>query len=1014
MDLDWDDSIAIDSDAEVDALDTLQSLQPPNRFLSDSGHVASQKFISAHYPERDFARTDAPKDLAVLIRDLAPLLPRHEAPWGDGIDYAERILARSHRLRAIKHNCQTFASIALNLWTDIKNKPAALADHKTPGTPTYFFLAQACHLIRHFRRHVYVYASESLTKRGRRRREILSILPAQVRDLRAIARDARKKLGLAGTVHGTAHGVGPLHLQPIMTIPSASKHFNLVMQSMHSHFHINSELLYRGYPDIQALQSLMGFLRYINLDDVVATIKPPPKRSMADSDGDDASGGDNEAQQVASAAVAVADAAAANLLRYLKKIRWENSPERLSFANAEQLSSWKSAITLRLHKWFVRIQARKDLLKCENHRVLVHFITIVFAQAKYWPAATIMAEFLVLIYRDEYMRDPKDKSMIKRVNLCNALGAFATCAARCSSHRRIDAVLAAENALMLLRPIYNKHKNRMAFQMSRLRVAYSQALLALGNSAANDAIMLFLFRKAYLVANWSIASLRKAVEVLPSRLDLKSSLAQGLRARATAAKAVLDQLMLLREEHTTVPLPIRETTVPKCCAHLSAEESQYLHTTLGDSTLTSPKLFLKSATEAIVVYRSLAERQPDLYTFVLAETLRWRADLREGNAVAEIAALNLTAETYRRLAPKFPGFFDAEIARARGEVGLRHSWSCRAEEAASSFSSAIAEYSAAAAATTQKADKVSWRGFHVHASLTSAHASVLAQLERPEAALHQAERAETILRSKYPGKKSTEIGNYLAEPLATKGYALWMLHKPIHAQVALRAALHLLERHESWYNHHYTLLEPYEASASPQYVLLLAWLAGVRCALGDPQGALGDAQAALVKTRKMVKSAMEKHAVRMRREPLERLVPHVLAIHAGISLELGRFAEAGALVDECLALAEGMKKRARAVAAAEARASRDKTKMVAAAQAEERLFGKKAGGGVVGGTWLDAPTYKTAVLIKVRVLEATERACEAALLEAEAETLPAKGFFDQLQQATLYDETESLPRASDP
>ncbi|KAK0521597.1 hypothetical protein OC835_006839 [Tilletia horrida] len=1061
---------ALDSEDEVDALDVLKPVVLPNRFLSDNGHAASDHFISTLYPERDFSKIHGPPDLIALIRDLAPLLPRHEAPWGDGVDLAERILTRCWRFKPIKQYCNTFTTIALKLWIDIKNDPAALKDVKTPGTPTHFFLSQASQLIRLFRRRVNAYVADSVPKRSRKRTELIVTLTTHVRDLREIARDARKKLGFNHKV---------LQHHPTTGTSTAAKYVAAVMRTARARYHADAEMIHHGYPDVLTIEPMFYFMRYINLEDVRSQAKPAPKRSLTDANGDGAIVEENASQEDIEEAAASRKtaSAAATLYKYTNRIAVERRSSRLAFANPEQITSYKNSLSAIMHQWFQLVLARKDILEVTAHRPLLQLVLMLFVQAGFFAPATGIAELLVLAYRDESALNPK--SRVKSLSLCTALGVFAICAIK--SNRHLDAVLATENALNTLRPLYKKKMTGSSLVMGYLRTIYSQALLALSDSAANEAIGLFLRRKAYIVACWGVASLRKALELVPTRIDIKGTIAEALRTRAAAAKVICDRIAVLKLGHPTdVPLPIKPTNKPECCSNLTAEESQYLHTIIVDPAIQASSTYVHSSTEAIEIARAMAEQEPRRYTVMLAEYLRWKARLlrdsdvhgngKYGSTRPEIVALREAEAIYRRLSETFPSHFDPHLAHTHAELGLRYHWEGRANDAAGAFSKAT-EFGTAlpppgASLPAHLDSQLShWRGFPLLCSVTLAHAVVLAEREQPEAALKEAQMADNLVRHLCKGKKMYKytLNHFLARVHATKAYAKWMLGEPKKAREWLLAALDTLRRqHKIQVAHeekhgispplHPSLKHQHKdgtADITPLYVLVLAWLAGVNCALGDPTGALGEVQTALELARslKVVKresddgddsgigigigmafkpksesgtgsAAPTLIAAWREYEPVFRLVPHLIAIHAGISFELGRHDEASARADECLALAREMKKREVGVVGAVGAAAALKGGEVGAASAPvpapapaADLSSESTSG--AGGAWVDAPTYKTALLIKMRVLELAEQPLEAAKLGAEAEVLPAKGFWDQLQQCTLYDEVNiSIPNPS--
>ncbi|KAE8213502.1 hypothetical protein CF327_g2982 [Tilletia walkeri] len=964
-----------DDEVEVEALDDLrvgqinaQNLSDRVResFLVDDGTQISKKFIdsryplrsSTRYPLRSFTRIKAAPGLSDMFSKLEPTLPLHPDVIGDGLNQVEGLLNRGLRLQYSKPHCVKVVKIVMNLWKDVVDHPKLSKQYSAPGTTANVLLSLVHGCLLLFRSRLLSHGESSLVNRSRRRKYHQAALAKSVKDIRRVVMDSRKKFGMADKIHRIAAGLPELEDRPTMTVPSVVESLKRTINNVLQRFRVQHLWISLGleYPNVNALHPTFAFLRQINLE----IYKPDASRKRKHGD-EDGEGSSADAQQTKT------DKAKSQLISMLQS---ETNASWFHFKDVIHLTKWKDNTRRRVRKWWKHVNNLETILSDPDHHLIIQRVLVLILQLNFHDSARVVAELLVVVYREAYERDPSDRTKTK--NLCAALGALSTVLTRTYWYldRHLDAVKAAEEGIQLVMPLYLKQRSGSKMLYGSLQLALSNALFALLEHNANDAQQLFLGCRSWMAADLAIVTFRQVVSVHPQSMHCKEGLAQALQRQASTALFLLGRFSALKDKHGAISLDkFHWKTLPKCCAIFSTiQEALFVHGSLEDNLSERIESHLTNIKgEAIQIYRELAALKPIAYDPLLADVLEWKATTFKSNVEESLGAYEEGQKVFARLIEAWPNHFSRKAAQFHAKYALQLRLKAQYHKAAEALSTAIENQTAI---TQQPKAWTLWRGFNMVASLASCHALVLSQLDRYVEAFEEAQRAETVFYD-VPAMNHPRTKVFLAEPIAVKGFAEWMLDRPQDALRTLRQSLKLLEDYEALNvdkdKKKKKNGEPLKTDCvlNPVYVLASGWKAGVEASLGDPERAQGNINKAIEQARALLCSKPAQRTAELYTDPIDHILPHLLVISAAILLERKCVDEAFACVEESLELGEE---------------------------------GRKC----------SPTTYKTALLVKKRLLELTERPYEAAVYAFKADLLPGTGFMDKVQCCTLYDHDTTL------
>ncbi|KAE8223170.1 hypothetical protein CF319_g3756 [Tilletia indica] len=955
-------SSASDSDDEVDALEDLRvgslnakklSDRIRQSFLIDDGTQISKKFIDSRYPLRVFARIKAAPDLSDLFRQLEPHLPRHSDPIGDGLDHVEELLKRGLRFRYSKPSCLKVVKMVMLLWKDVVAHPKLSKEYPIPGTIANLLLSLLQAYLKVFRRRLLIHVGSSLVTRSRQRKSYQKNLARSVKEIGKLVMDCRKKFGMANKIHNIAAGPPALEDRPTMTVPAVAESLKNCINAVLQRFRVQHLWVTLGsdYPAVDALHPTFAFLRQIDL----GIYKPEPSRKRKHGDEDGEGSSTNTEQEKADKAK----------LQLISMLQWETRPTWFHFKDVIHLTKWKDNTRRRVRQFWTLVQKLDTVLSDPDHHLVLQRILILVLQLNFHDSAPVIAEKLVVVYREAHERDPSNRT--KRHNLCAALGAFSS--VLLSVNRNLEAVQAAEEGSRLARPLHLEPRVGIKMLVGSLKLILSTALFALADKNVNDAQQLFLGCRSWSAANLAVTTFRHLVSVHPQSMHCKESLAQSVQTQTSAALVLLDHLRALKSRHGEISLDgFGWKAIPKCCAKLSTiQEALFVHGSLEDNISERLESHLTSTKgEAVQIYRDLVALSPNAYEPLLADALYWKATMFRSNTQNALSAFEEGEKVYTRLAEAWPNHFSRQLAQFHSTYALQLHLQAQYDKTAEALSKAIENQSAI---SPQHKVRTIWRGYHVVASLASCHALVLSQLDRYVEAYDEAQRAETVF---YAVISSTDpkAKMFLAEPIAIKGFLEWMLDRPQDALKTLRHSLKLLEDHAAQTaaknkNKEKEGSFTMDCTLNPVYILASGWKAGVEASLGDSERALRDINKAIEQARVLSCPEQAKRVAEEYFDPINHILPHLLVISAAILLERQCIDDALECVEESLELGEE-------------------------------------------GSKCSPTTYKTGLLLKKRILELTERTYEAAEYAFKADLLPGTGFLDKVQCCTLNDHDTTL------
>ncbi|CAD6966380.1 unnamed protein product, partial [Tilletia laevis] len=646
----------------------------------------------------------------------------------------------------------------------------------------------------------------------------------------------------------------------------------------------------------------------------------------------------------------------------------ELEPQRMAFATLQDLRSWRSLGDLRTGGAVRHIDRGRNTLAEANPHQLLGFLLIETSKMECFVQAGIMSELLVILYRFRFEQDPTPN---RRMELCMALGALSVTLAR-TDDRRLESIRAIEEAIHLFTPLEELIKEFADYIMGMFRLSQAYALLAHKGSLTimSNELPLYQTRKALRCARSAVADFRSHLAAdLPGRiLGTQAALARALHACALIGKVLLKEMESHQTSHDPCAIasgqdrcypPFKQTPRERgftwdswCKEHLYSPEQEYVHAKMGDYSLGLVEDFAAMAEEAVGLYRNLARTNQELYEPLLAEVLKLQAQLLDLRPEKAIPVCEEAIETFERISSTFVDHFKEPLAALYLDLTRHLRSGYDLEKTISAIDEAISHQE-------RLHQRFSiWRGYDTISALTAARALVHIRLERYEEALLDAEKAEQKLLEEVA--RDDWIQTYLVEPRAVKAFILWMTGQTEQALVELQSILEATMARDA--ASLTSRRKTYWASDDPNHILFRGWLGGVRAAAGDAQGGRQDGEQAVQNMRRLLDTPNfapieEEDAARARLviyslDTIDHILPHLLVLLAATLAQLGEFKEAMDNINEALELSKMHKCR-------------------------------------------DESTMKTALLLKLRLLERSEGA-ESQQIQKEAYTIVAQGFLAQL------------------
>ncbi|KAE8215280.1 hypothetical protein CF327_g1428 [Tilletia walkeri] len=739
-----------------------------------------------------------------LFDDLAKMFKNSSRFLREGVGFVYVIVKLASKYRFLKNLAEPLCKRVLEFWKTITAREADTGKHDSPGTAASIVLQLINLYLQDYgpvnQRHSYM----STVMRSASRDLVRSELGRISKDIQQVMTSTQKYLGL-GRIGELQQGA----LDPRSRSQPRFIRLDIIKDSVRAHLDAALQRIEEEgdegvafFPEVQTHLQL-GFFAH-GLYSSSSGVQSSRKRKRDEPSGIEHNNGNEHSSAAVDSPVSAFASTASEIVEEL-------STSRLTFKNSAQLNQWDALAGSHFRTMHQTWRSNVDsmLLSFSRTTTALLCFVVLLHQRIVCDAASFLAEVLTATIREENEQDP---SVLDRIRLCNALGALAVVLS--DEARYEESMRAAEEAIELLRPIYDAAPSNHLCLMTVLKLAYGRSLLRMAQTDSSQQTQLNLSRKGYRVVTQAIDLARSAVQA--DRTDLT---AMAMLANTLALKAELcDQLIKVRDDIKNSHAQLRSQTNPW---KGKRQESLFIGTRYVLKKIDDPcgdaDEACKSWDESISIFRALAEQIPGLYDAILAEAISSAAkSFSETRLDDPIAKFEETISIYRRLSESFPTFFDDELEYMNFDIALSYLIVGRLEDAEEAFKQML---------DLRYGDREfvvnAWRGVDVEGSVHHARAVLCVRLERYEEALAHAERSCSIFREINP-----ELPE-LMEPLSVGGFCKWIMADGTRTQEALQD----LEASIAATNLHGDESDDNNLVKS-SIALAYGWLGGVQCALG--------------------------------------------------------------------------------------------------------------------------------------------------------------------------------------
>ncbi|KAE8240955.1 hypothetical protein A4X13_0g7621 [Tilletia indica] len=796
-----------------------------------------------------------------LFDDLAKMFKNSNRFLRKGVGFVYVIVKLASKYRFLKNLAEPLCKRILEFWKTITAREAETGKHDSPGTAASIVLQLINIYLQNYgpvnQRHSYM----STVMRSRSRDFVRSELGRISKDVQKVMTSTQKYLGLGrvGELQQAAldprSRSQPRFIRLDFIEADVRKHLDAALQQIEE----EGDKGFTFLPELHSYLQLGFFARGLNFSS--SGVQNTRKRKRDELSGIEHNDGNEHPSALVNSPVSAFASTASEIVEEL-------SPSRLAFTNLAQLNQWDALAGSRFRTMHQTWRSNVDsmLLSFSRTSTALLCFVVLLHQRIVCDAASYLAGVLTATIREENEQDP---SVTNRIRLCNALGALAVVLSE--EARSEESMRAAEEAIDLLRPIYDAEPSSHLCLMTALKLAYGRSLLRMSDTDSSQT-QLNLSRKGYRVVTQAIDLARSAVQA-----DRTDMIAMTMLANTLALKAELcHRLIKVRNGIKTSHAQLRSQTNPW---KGKRQEPLFIGTRYVLNKVDDPcgdaEEACKLWDESISIFRALAELNSGLYDALLAEVIQSAAESYDETRLdVSRAKFEEAISIFRRLSESFPNIFDDELESMNFEIALSYRIVGRLEDAEEAFKHML---------DLRSADRDSmvnvWRGVDVEGSVLHARAVLCVRLERYEEALAHAENSCAILREINP-----ELPE-LMEPLSVGGFCKWIMGtRTQEALEDLEESIAAADLHEN------------ESDDNPlsmsSIALAYGWLGGVQCALGRYEEAQTNGQNAVNCIQQWLQSEGSKAVGRLNYETYDFVLPHLCVLLAGTYVKAGRFEQA--------------------------------------------------------------------------------------------------------------------------
>ncbi|KAE8223291.1 hypothetical protein CF319_g3655 [Tilletia indica] len=505
-------------------------------------------------------------------------------------------------------------------------------------------------------------------------------------------------------------------------------------------------------------------------------------------------------------------------------------------------------------------------------------VALALCQINCYPPTSVLIEIVVLGFRDKLQG--AQSSETDRLNLINALGALTTIFREANKSNNTPeenelASLAAEEAIKILQPLYERDKATHRQCLAALKIEYGLCVLALAKRKVSA------LRGGRHAVKEAVELCREIITDNPTNWEAKLLLARALYVH------------VMSEPH---------------------------HNDEFDGR--------KLAKEALDHLRDVVQMRPGPFDLQLADAMHSFAGL---DLIESRSILSEAEAIYEALSAVTPGHFEEKLSETRHWLVHHHLLWCNYEAAEVRLTKLIEGANAYDSA---------YRREQVFLQIMS---------EKYKDSLKSASRS---------GKVAGVRNRANAKLLSEKGYCAWMLGDQTAALRDLQKSIEMTETirkdaFRAFDDSSLHELNPVRGETFfDEYNNAMAWLGALQSAMGDQEAALRNGAEA-VRLMRLSRACCQTEADILSGD---LKLARVLVYWSAILLNAGRGQEASRSIDESIEL---MRSRARSDSA-----------------------------------------FKTALLMKERMLAEDGKTSEAANLRAEADAIPYEGFLAKLGRSS--------------
>ncbi|KAE8270265.1 hypothetical protein A4X09_0g2076 [Tilletia walkeri] len=852
-------------------------------YMCDPGCDDSSLFLEDHPDYREYTSSDISDDLRlpfntpVAIRRLCSSLKWLGGPSSkaisEGREIGIKILKLSEDMASLRHEGRWFVRRAFAFLGLVKAEMKDSSPLGVPGTLQDLCVRSIVQDMREFHELVEEHNSFSTVMRSRQRRHCKMTAARRTASLKRTIRAAEIQLGLISKMRKMASAANGPSTASAMTLRSIKRHFKRNLSMCNTLMTIQADSRLAEFPPLEMHLQLTDFFRAIQTIHTEAEEINGHKRMR---DGSDAHQDGHEMleQQAEPELATASDDLSTDFL--IPLLRRELELDRMAFESITQLNECKSETRQQLESMFWNWSEDEGILVHEHRFAFLQCLCILSARVRLAEEAVAFGELLVLMYREEEERMPSIKN---KVILAAALGALSVLLAPTS--RKLAAILAAEEGVRIISPIFNAEPTRYHALRTALKAVNATALLHHEDRMLTDESKIRQLRKAFRIAGGPAA---RPPQQPVDLQDLKLPLAGAFRIQALAAKGMIKMLLKHQAQHQHPRFPLITSFAAGELNDTSTHYrySKYLDGLVENLTVDIGNTFVFFSLMSLQLYRDAAQKVPHLFEPLLGEAILLKAQLLNIYSPRASDALREATTFYNQLSIKFPHQFDEAITRTYSSLAKRQRWDKDLEGAADSYA-IVLQHVLKPFEQAEHYTATQLKQWKRAAKLNIDRPIICIQLERYEEGIADLERSRTF----FDGAAKDCFG--APEELAVRGCCFWLLGRSEEALKILKSALQLV--------HNEVNKDSYQ-----EYGLALGWQGAIKSAMGDHQYALKDGEHAVRVLRNRLSNTETRLSAQFALNPFERMLPHHLVLLAGTQLAVGLKEEAMEHVEESLKL----------------------------------------------------------------------------------------------------------------